>query len=611
MAVSAVYATGVRATAITNITNKVATYFTAATTGAGVDGVKRLNAPALVAWLQTEFNKISGDTGGASVVVYPTDVAIAAQSFNSSSAGSLVDSLNARIRPETLATRSDYPDTSPGTLGPRVVASIVGAKAELKRISDDIAAYYNEAYRTDDNSMLVQSLLTHFQQEQIDLRIRPAVERLVETRAYIVTHVTALGEESAPSPVSALIEVDQADTVTVTQAYPATINWGTAGAGRNITYIRLYRSLSGSSAADFQYVPNSADVNGWPVVATTNKVITDNIAPEKLGEVCPSKSWAEPPYRTQYTDTAIPPTPYGTNPYLRGLVGMPNGVMAGFFDATVCFCEPFLPYAWPVEYQISLRHSVVGLGVFGQTLFVGTSANPYYISGSDSASMSAVMLDSKQSCASARSIVEVPGGVLYASPDGLCLASNAGIKVVTTGIFTREIWQAMTPSSIFAAEHDGIYYFWYTGSGGGCYALDLESGKLVKVAFTASAAFTDKYTDTMYIASGTTLTAVLSASRMTGTWRSKRFILDQQASYAWITVMSDFSASVVVRLYTEDIAVGASPSTRVLRHTATLTNSTPQRLPAGRYKEWEIEVETTAKVTEVTIASSTQELQAV
>ena len=37
----------------------------------------------------------------------------------------------------------------------------------------------------------------------------------------------------------------------------------------------------------------------------------------------------------------------------------------------------------------------------------------------------------------------------------------------------------------------------------------------------------------------------------------------------------------------------------------------PVRLPAGRWKEWEIEIETTARVTEVVIASSTQELQAV
>ena len=281
---------------------------------------------------------------------------------------------------------------------------------------------------------------------------------------------------------------------------------------------------------------------------------------------------------------------------------MPNGVMAGFFDATVAFCEPYTPYAWPAKYQISLQHDIVGMGVFGQTLFVGTVASPYFITGADSASMSAIKLDSNQACVSARSIVEVPGGVVYASPDGLCVASNNGIQLVTNGLFTREDWQALTPSSIFAAEHDGVYYFWYTGGSGGCYALDLASGKLVKVALTASAARTDKYSDTLYIASGTNVIPVLSTGRMTGKWRSKLVVLPRQEPFAWISALSDFSAPVVVRLYVDDVV---SPF-----YTATLTSSTPQRLPPGRYKEWEIEVETTARVTEVVIASTTQELQA-
>ena len=592
---SLVYANGNRATAVGNIKAAAIAKFTAIGSGLGADGIKRLDVAGLTKWLQDQFLLISSDTvlpAGANTA----DIDLAARAFNTGPASSLVGALNNRIRPETLATRPDYPDMSPGSLYPRIVASVLDAKATLKRLSDDITAYYNEAYRYDDESLLVRALIADFKAKGKDALIKPAVQRLVETRAYIATHVTAIGEESAPSPVSALIELDQNDTVTVGLA-----NLAAGWASRNITHVRLYRSLSGSEAADFQYVPHATDPKGWPVTTGANFSGTDSNAAEKLGEVCPSKDWDEPPYRTQLSDTASPPTPYGTNPFLRGLVGMPNGVMAGFFDATVAFCEPYTPYAWPAKYQISLQHDIVGMGVFGQTLFVGTIASPYFITGADSASMSAIKLDSNQACVSARSIVEVPGGVVYASPDGLCVASNNGIQLVTNGLFTREDWQALAPSSIFAAEHDGVYYFWYTGNSGGCYALDLASGKLVKVALTASTARTDKYSDTLYIASGTNVIPVLSTGRMTGKWRSKLVVLPRQEPFAWISALSDFSAPVVVRLYVDD---NVSPF-----YTATLTSSTPQRLPPGRYKEWEIEVETTARVTEVVIASSTQELQ--
>ena len=593
---TSVYANGVRATAVAAIKAAAIAKFTAIGSGLGADGIKRLDVAGLTKWLQDQFVLISADSGlpaGANTA----DIDLAARAFNTGPASSLVGALNNRIRPETLAARPDYPDMSPGSLYPRIVASVLDAKATLKRLSDDIAAYYNEAYRYDDESLLVRALITDFKAKGKDTLIKPAVQRLVETRAYIATHVTAIGEESAPSPVSALIELDHNDTVTVGLA-----NLAAGWASRNITHVRLYRSLSGSASADFQYVPHATDPKGWPVTTGSNFSGTDSNTAEKLGEVCPSKDWDEPPYRTQLSDTASPPTPYGTNPYLRGLVAMPNGVMAGFFDATVAFCEPYTPYAWPAKYQISLQHDIVGMGVFGQTLFVGTIASPYFITGADSASMSAIKLDSNQACVSARSIVEVPGGVVYASPDGLCVASNNGIQLVTNGLFTREDWQALTPSSVFAAEHDGVYYFWYTGGSGGCYALDLASGKLVKVALTASTARTDKYSDTLYIASGTNVIPVISTGRMTGKWRSKLVVLDRQEPFAWISVLSDFSASVVVRLYVDD---AVSPF-----YTATLTSSTPQRLPPGRYKEWEIEVETTARVTEVVIASTTQELQA-
>jgi hypothetical protein len=422
--------------------------------------------------------------------------------------------------------------------------------------------------------------------------IGETVTRIIDTRFYIATFVTDWGEESAPCKPSDLVEVDQNDSVTITRPVPAS---GETFASRHITKWRLYRSNSGSETAAFQFVAE------LPIATTT---YTDDKKAEELGEVCPTLTWDEPPYRADLQFDGFPPPVVGTNPFLRGLVGMPNGIMAGFFDNTVAFCEPYVPYAWPVEYQITTEFPIVGLGVFGQTLFVGTTGNPYFISGADSASMSAQKLDARQACVSRRSIASVQGGVLYASPDGLCVADPSGVKVVTLGLFTREDWQKLDPASMIAASHENIYYLFYTGQGGGCLTFDLASGKLGRVDLRATATYTDTLTDTLYIANGSSIQAVFgSAARRTGRWRSGRVPLQAQVPFAWLKVYGDQSASapVTVRWYGDG----------VLRHTATITDINPVRLPPGRWLEHEVEVESAARVTRLVMAGNTQELQAV
>jgi len=401
-----------------------------------------------------------------------------------------------------------------------------------------------------------------------------AVTRQIDTRFYVVTFVTDWGEESAPSPVSDLVEIDKNDTIVVNR--PAVAS-GVSYISRNIVTWRVYRSNVGSCSAAFQYVGEA------PVATAT---LADTVPAAALGETLPTTTWLEPP------DT------------LRGLVGMPNGVMAGFTGNTIAFCEPYIPYGWPVEYQITTEHPIVGMGAFGQTLFVGTTGNPYFISGSDSASMSAVKMESNQSCSSARSIASVQGGVLFASPDGLCVADATGVKVVSQGLYTREDWQALVPSSMFAIEHEGIYYLFYNNGTKSCLAFDLATKKLGRVSLQADAAFNDLVGDTLYVANSTTVLAVFGgATRRTGRWKSKRMTMPAQVGLAWIKVYGDQDAGhpVTVRVYAD----GA------LKHTATVTDTTPQRLPSGRWLEYEVDIESAARITRVVLAGDTQELQSV
>ena len=159
-----------------------------------------------------------------------------------------------------------------------------------------------------------------------------------------------------------------------------------------------------------------------------------------------------------------------------------------------------------------VEHPIVGLGVFGQTYFVGTRANPYLISGADPGSMSAQKLEQNQACVSKRSIASVGSGVMYASPDGLCLATTSGVKVMTLDAYSIADWRALAPETIFGVEHDGVYHAFYNNGSRGCIAFDMATGSISKLAVAASAAYVDRITDTMYVASGAASAAACSAS---------------------------------------------------------------------------------------------------
>ena len=419
------------------------------------------------------------------------------------------------------------------------------------------------------------------------------VERVVDSRYYVVAFVTDWGEESEPSPLTDMLECDANDTVTIERPQAMT---GESHAARHIAKWRIYRSNTSASAAAWQLVQE--------LQISVAKFLDDKKS-EELESLQPQFTWSAPPYRMdgQYEGENKPSV--GANPYLRGMTGIPNGIMAAFLDNTVAFCEPYVPYAWPLEYQVTTEFPIVGLGVFDQTLFVGTTGNPYFVTGAHSANMSATKLDSNQSCVSRRSIVGVQGGVLYASPDGLCLASGAGVQVVTRQLIARVDWQKLQPASMFAAEHEGVYYLFYAGDGGGCLAFSIQDGaKLGHIDFTGTAVWVDKFNDLMYLAKGEDILECFTGEGVrTAIWKTGVSTQGQQLPLAWAKVYGNQDAAhpATLRLWGDG----------ELRHTAVFTDLQPQRLPPGRWLEHEVEIEGAARITSVVLTSTTEELRSI
>jgi hypothetical protein len=386
-----------------------------------------------------------------------------------------------------------------------------------------------------------------------------------ETRVYAWTWVNkeaGFEFESAPSPASASVDVRVEQTVAISGR-------GSVPTGYLATHWRLYRAVAGI----YLFVTE---------LPLSQNSFTDNVKAEELGEELPSLTWLTPP------DT------------LKGLINLPNGIMAGFTGRDVYFCDPYHPHAWPVNYNQSVDFPVVGLGRMDTTLAVLTSGTPYFIQGSHPDSMVVVKSDLEQSCASKRSIVSMGGAVIYASPDGLVMLSSGGSKVISEQFFTRAQWQsAFNPSSIHAYHHDMKYVAFYnSGATSGGFIFDLTSGQLVLHTLYATAGYNDLRADKLYTTfADRTVKVWLDGAALSYTWKSKKFTMPKVMGFSCAQVEAE-AYPVTAKIYVDGTLV----------RTQTVANRLPFRLPASPGRDWEFQIEGSTEVFAILVAQSMEEL---
>jgi len=193
--------------------------------------------------------------------------------------------------------------------------------------------------------------------------------------------------------------------------------------------------------------------------------------------------------------------------------------------------------------------------------------------------------------------------VMYASPDGLAVASEGGLDLATANILTRDQWQELVPSSIVGFNWEGHYVgFYATGSANKGFIFDPRGGKnsFVNLDFHATAGFNDLENDELYLVVGGSVVKFAAGSSLTYTWRTKKFFSPRPMNPAVAKVNCDsYSPSPTLKLYADG----------VLKHTQTVTNGEVFRLPSGyKAQEFEAELEGAVAVNEVCIYESAQEV---
>ncbi len=446
----------------------------------------------------------------------------------------------------------------------------------------------------------------------------------IESVLFCYTHVTSLGEESPPSPLSAPLNWS-AGVVTRINGFAA------VPSGRGITHRRIYRSQT--SAAGVTGLFFAAEIT----IATTTYDF--NIAATPLQELLPSSDFDPPPAG------------------LLGLTTLPNGMMAAFEGNNLYFCEPYQPHAWPEKYVLTADFPVVGLAAFGSTLAILTSGLPYIAQGTTPDSMQMEKMETGLPCLSRRGIVDIGYAALYPSVEGLVMVSATEARVVTQPIFTRDQWLDLAPDTIIADRHKGQYVFLHNISADTVYdggppagwtemeRLDLEGdgptltgGGLDHIVLSAGDAFSsfgerrigvlnfegqaidyvtsdivvpvsmfrDETTSLLYMIDADSRSVVTWQDRMAPqaiyTWRSKKFTSMTPVSFGAIYVRTEIP---VVTDDTFEVRIFANGAQI---HTEVKANA-PKRLPAGRLaEEWEVEIYSTVSVVSVHMAGTIDEL---
>ncbi|MGL4680870.1 MAG: hypothetical protein ACRCWC_16010, partial [Plesiomonas shigelloides] len=387
---------------------------------------------------------------------------------------------------------------------------------------------------------------------------------LAESRTYVYTYVSAYGEEGPPSEPSALVAVLPGQTVDLAGMSAAPVG------NYNVTHKRIYRTNTGSSTTEYQYV--ATVLVG---VASYN----DSVAAASLGSVLASTTWDAPP-----SD-------------LAGLITLPNGCLAGFSGNLLCFSEPYLPHAWPVSYQVPLDETIKAIGSYGNNILITTTGAPYLAQASAPGSTVAEKLEMGYACVSKRGFVDIGYTCVYPAINGMMAAGMNGINLVTKGIFTQADWQAISPSTIHAYLHDSQVIGFFGNAGGG-FIYDPQTGDYTLHDVNASAGYHNPATGTLHIVSDGQIKQWEGGTAKTATWKSKAFTMPLPHNMACAQVFAS-AYPVTCKLYADG----------QLKHTQTVANVNPFRLPSGFLaNRYEIEVSGANTVTAVHVASTMAEL---
>lgn len=299
----------------------------------------------------------------------------------------------------------------------------------------------------------------------------PSADPTAERRAYVYTYVTEWGEESAVS-LPFFTDAMPTETVEIEDFYDGVAE---ELEGREWRSVRFYRTLVSATGSDFFFV---RDVP-WGEVT-----FVDDVPPEEIA------------LNRRLTSVADN-LPHG----FYGAVAHPSGAFLAFKGNTIRFSVPFLPHAWPDDFELSVPDQIVALEVFEQNVIVLTDSRTYLLFGDRPPNFGLLTYPGAMPCLSKGTVCSVPGGVIFGTPDGVAFTGREPPVLLSREAIRRDQWRQAFNKPYRAFYSDGSY-FGVTASGLG-FRQALTGSTFDVMQFEAGSVPTeDRYDSTVYLVSG-------------------------------------------------------------------------------------------------------------
>lgn len=342
-----------------------------------------------------------------------------------------------------------------------------------------------------------------------------------ETRAYVYVNENTWNEEGAPSPAAKV-------SPTYLQDVQITVGASDFTGYRPFLSHRIYRTY-GSVAS---YV-------GALVTGTSPIYIDASRSPSAVGTSMQSTEWD--------------PAPDG----LQGAAYMPGGIFAVFKGNALYLSEPYRPHAFP--YIFTFSAAIRGICAAQQSLVVTTADGLYILAGSAPSNAQVIKISTPQPGVAQRSMVNIDGGVAYASGDGFVLVDGSSASMATSQkLFGRNKWREMyggilSDASMRFSFHDGyLVASSNTTATGFTLRFDEDVGSLARQKQRMDSAFLLPVEDALYYSDGAIVYRYQGGSNLTFDWHGRDEIFPAPTAFGAGFLRGD---PVTLKLYMDGVLV--------------------------------------------------------
>ena len=387
-----------------------------------------------------------------------------------------------------------------------------------------------------------------------------------DTRAYVYVFQNTWDEEGGPSPASTIAPTYLQDVQVQVTSEDFT-------GYRPFEQVNIYRTF-GTSAT---YV-------GLAYTGTFPTFIDASRIPSNVKSALLSTDWD--------------PAPTG----LQGAEYMAGGILAVFKGNELYVSDPYRMHAFP--YIFSFASAIRGIRASQQSLVVTCADGLYLLAGSSPSTARPVKLAAPQAGVAQRSMVNIDGGVAYASSDGVVLVDGtSGSMDMSQKLFTRERWQTLYGDIL----HDYSMRFSYqdgrlivssdTQAKGFILRFDEDVGDLARTNVKYDAAFQLPVEDALYYSVGTGIYKFNTGSPLAFDWWSRDIIFASPECFGAGFLRGD---AVTLTIYMDDVQVYSQ-----------LIQPGYFRLPSGlpQTLRMSLRLQGTGSVYEISIAQTMAELK--